>query len=177
MQSEIWKPVVGWEDSHEVSNCGRVRTFARVVSSGRGWAKILKPRELQGTVARRMGYIRVTLAYEGRVSKRTVHSLVAEAFLGPMPAGATLVRHLNGQPQDNALANIAYGTSADNAADAAAHGSYKGERNGRAKLTSEQVQALKQAPTGSIGALASEYGITASYASNIRAGKTWRHLA
>lgn len=50
-----------------------------------------------------------------------VHRLVLEAFVGPKPEGA-VTRHLNGDPTDNRLANLAYGTPAENGADMRRHG-------------------------------------------------------
>lgn len=43
----------------------------------------------------------------------TVHSLVAAAFLGPRPSPAHQVMHLNGDVQDNRLANLRYGSPAE----------------------------------------------------------------
>lgn len=58
-----------------------------------------------------------------------VHVLVAEAFLGPRPEGQH-VRHLDGNPRNNAVVNLAYGTAAENQQDAIAHGT-----NGRVRRT------------------------------------------
>lgn len=64
------------------------------------------------------------LLYPGGGQKRLsrkVHSLVAEAFLGPRPAHL-VVRHLNGNNKDNRLENLVYGTHAENAQDRIDHG-------------------------------------------------------
>lgn len=52
---------------------------------------------------------------------RTIHSLVMETFVGPRPEGMQ-VRHLNGNPLDNRLENLQYGTAAENQHDKFAHG-------------------------------------------------------
>jgi hypothetical protein len=51
-----------------------------------------------------------------------VHRLVAEIWLpDPLP-GQIQVRHLNGDPFDNRLENLAWGTARDNAEDRMRHG-------------------------------------------------------
>jgi hypothetical protein len=66
----------------------------------------------------------VTVGYGDGFRKRAVHQLVLEAFVGPRPEWATDVRHLNGVADDNRLANLAYGTQAENARDAVRHGAH-----------------------------------------------------
>jgi hypothetical protein len=52
-----------------------------------------------------------------------VHSLVILAFVGPRPDGEQ-VRHLNGNPADNRLTNLAYGTQSQNQQDSLRHGTH-----------------------------------------------------
>jgi hypothetical protein len=52
---------------------------------------------------------------------RYVHSLVAEAFIGPRPIGLE-VRHLDGDSTNNAVDNLRYGTHAENMQDRVKHG-------------------------------------------------------
>jgi hypothetical protein len=108
--SEQWRPVSGWV-GYEVSDLGQVR------SSRRGRVQVLR-----GGVDPR-GYRNVTLFRGARSTKRQVwvHALVIEAFVGPRPEGMQ-VRHLNGDPTDNRLSNLAYGSPAENVADSFAHG-------------------------------------------------------
>jgi hypothetical protein len=111
---EQWKPVVGYEGRYEVSSQGRVRSLPRARTKG----GVLKPWE-QGKCA----YLAVKL--RDRPSRRDrsvlVHTLVAEAFLGPRPTGEQ-VRHLNTDSRDNRAENLAYGSAVDNARDAIEHG-------------------------------------------------------
>jgi hypothetical protein len=69
----------------------------------------------------RLPYRRVTLRTPGTAKGWTVHALVLLAHTGPRPEGM-VVRHLNGDPADNRLANLAYGTYVENQADAVRHG-------------------------------------------------------
>lgn len=106
--------MVGYEGRYEVSSLGRVRSVPRARTKG----GILKP-WAQGKV----GYLAVKLRDRPHRPDRSalVHTLVAEAFLGPRPNGQQ-VRHLNTQSQDNRVENLAYGTGLDNAQDAVVHG-------------------------------------------------------
>ncbi len=63
------------------------------------------------------GYL--TVKIQGK--PRTVHRLVLEAFVGPCPPGMQC-RHLDGNPANNRLENLAWGTHAENAADKIRHG-------------------------------------------------------
>ena len=60
------------------------------------------------------GYLKLNLGF-GKT--RLVHVLVAEAFLGPRPAGQ-VVRHRDDNRQNPRLANLKYGTYAENTQDA-----------------------------------------------------------
>lgn len=113
--TEQWRPVEGYEGRYEVSDLGRVRSWVR-------WL-----REPDATLPRLLtpglnaaGYPLVVL-YKDGPSSRTVHSLVALAFLGARPEGME-VRHLNGDSTDARAINLAYGTSSENNQDIVRHG-------------------------------------------------------
>ncbi len=109
MTTEIWKPIQGYNSHYEISSFGRVRSSARGLN-----ARLLKP----GVASN--GYPTVAL---GRKNTRTLHSLVAEAFLGPRPEGQE-VRHIDGNRRNPAAANLCYGTRTQNIYDAIAHGTW-----------------------------------------------------
>jgi hypothetical protein len=54
---------------------------------------------------------------------RLVHQMVLAAHAGPRPDGQE-VRHLDGDPLNNWLANLAYGTPSENSADKVRHGTH-----------------------------------------------------
>jgi hypothetical protein len=90
-EGEAWRPVPGYEGIYRVSDRGRVQRIAPASTDGHspGWAKvgrILKPQPGFG------GYLTIRLYADGSFKIRTIHGLVAEAFLGPCPAGK-LVAH------------------------------------------------------------------------------------
>jgi hypothetical protein len=78
-----------------------------------------------------------------RGRNRQVHHLVLEAFVGPCPPGMES-RHLNGNPADNRLANLAWGTHKENIADAIERGTRpRGRRPVRAKVTENLVRVIR----------------------------------
>jgi hypothetical protein len=101
---ETWRPIPGYDGRYEISNLGRVVSYAQS-----------KPRVLQQTV-HKQGYPRVTLWKSGIGRPRTIHSLLMLAFVGPRPDGM-VVRHLDDDPSNNALSNLAYGTHSENTQD------------------------------------------------------------
>lgn len=117
---ENWKPVVGFEDN-EVSNLGRVRSLTRSwwqsSRSGSQYLHTKQGRILQPGVASN-GYVTVAL---GRGNSRTVHSLVAEAFIGPCPVGQE-VMHADDNRLNPKLSNLKYGTRLENILDCIAKG-------------------------------------------------------
>lgn len=101
-----------------------------------------------------------------------VHRLVAAAFIGPCPDGFQ-VRHLDGDPKNNRVENLAYGTAKQNSQDMIDHGrSCRGSKNPSAKLTKAQTRAIFEDPRPQ-REIAAEYGINQSNVSRIKNGKTW----
>jgi hypothetical protein len=115
-----WRPVdvLGYEVSSE----GDVRSVDRIIQLARGGTRRLRGKMLQQVVNPR-GYRYVSLYHEGKQHTRTVHSLVAEAFLGPRPRGLD-VRHKNGRHGECQVSNLEYGTRGENQFDQVAHGTH-----------------------------------------------------
>lgn len=117
---EIWKPIPGYEGYYEVSDQGSVRSIERVIARDNGRPQTVRSRLLRPALNRR-GYEGVHLYRRGRGEGFSVHRLVMAAFVGPCPDGME-VRHLNGDPADNRLTNLRYGTSYENKIDIIRHG-------------------------------------------------------
>lgn len=122
LTGEEWRPVVGYEDSYEVSNKGRVRSIDRFAEFKDG----RKPRFYKSQILKQKftsHYYRVGLSKAGKTDVWTIHHLVCEAFHGPRPVG-NVVRHLNGDYKDNRADNLCWGTHAENTADMMRHGTH-----------------------------------------------------
>lgn len=120
--NEIWRDVVGFEDAYQVSNLGRVRSKSRVVIMSASHKSVEHVSRRKGRLLRpgraSNGYFTVAL---GRNNSRTVHSLVAETFIGPCPEGHEVL-HIDGTRTNNCAYNLRYGTRSENMLDAVKHG-------------------------------------------------------
>lgn len=112
--SEEWRPIPGYP-GYEASSEGRIRSFRRKKN---GVALVMKP-----NVRLNYDYLSVGVRHDNATGRRrvNVHTLVAAAFLGPRPRGLE-ARHLNGNPRDNRVTNLVYGTRSENLLDKVRHG-------------------------------------------------------
>ena len=111
-EDEEWRPVVGLEGKYEVSSLGRVRSLPRVTLRADGKPLTIKGRILK-TSTDSKGYLTSTLTSPDR----RVHRLVCSAFYGPPPEGKDQVRHLDGDPSNNTVTNLRWGSAQENAQD------------------------------------------------------------
>lgn len=123
------------------------------------------------------GYRKVYLRHGGKTYPKLIHQLVLMAFVGPRPEGM-MCRHLNGDPKDNRLENLKWGTNRENTQDRIEHGRMAGKRgldHPRARLTVEQVLEIRKS-TEPAEALGKRFGIAKHHAAGIRLGYYWRSV-
>lgn len=120
MADERWLSIPEWEGLYEVSDHGAVRSLDRVLVGPSGRRRRFQGKPLQ-TFNTASGYPSLHLYRNGRRSNRSVHELALLAFVGSRPDGM-VTRHLNGDPSDNRLTNLAYGTGRENMLDRTRHG-------------------------------------------------------
>lgn len=113
MDTETWRPIAGWVGLYEVSSDGRVRSLPRPGCKGR----VLR----FGTTGN--GYLTATFSANGKREARTVHRIVAEAFIGPKPDGMQTC-HNDGDKTNNAASNLRYATQSENERDKLRHGTH-----------------------------------------------------
>ncbi len=89
--TEEWRSIKITDGAYEVSSCGRVR---------RG-SKILKPSKTTGD------YWFIVMCVNGKRIGRTIHRLVADAFLGEKPK-TMQVNHKDGNKNNNSFENLEY---------------------------------------------------------------------
>lgn len=106
MQTEKWRPVVGFEGYYEVSDWGRVRSLDRIVVMKNGHKRITHGKLLtQGRYNSKASYRGVTLCKDGIPLKTSVHRLVATAFI-PNPKNLPEVNHKDEDKQNNRASNL-----------------------------------------------------------------------
>lgn len=120
----------------------------------------------------RDGYRRVNA---GKLRKG-LHQLMAIAFLPKPGPLQDEVRHLDGNPSNNLLGNLAWGTRAENAADMAEHGTAKGEKNANSILTTAQVVFVKTNKSMKNREIAEMLGVSIACIKNIKSGRNWSHV-
>jgi hypothetical protein len=121
---ERWLPIPDYEGLYEASDWGRIRSMPRY----RDWHSSNHGRILRQDTQHAL-HQRVTLYKDGKRSRIFVHRLVMLAFVGPCPPGME-TRHLDGNPLNNRLENLVYGTRQENAQDRVNHG-----RDAHARMT------------------------------------------
>lgn len=180
LPGEIWKPVVGYEGLYDVSNLGRVKSRDRLTKR-RDHRRVVVPGRVMVTRARgNTPYIRVILrGGNGRSKTHAVHRLVLFAFCGAPKAGHS-ARHMDGNPENNALRNLAWATHSDNCRDKERHGtSQRGERNGRASMTDAQAaMVLRLYAMGEpLAVIAAKHNLRLHAVRALAGGRSWKHLA
>lgn len=163
---ELWAQAFGYEDTYQVSDLGRVK-------HNRPGSPYLK-------FGDRRGYQKCSM---GKPQKDvSVHRLVWQSFNGRIPQDYE-INHLNGIKTDNRLCNLEAVTRSENCKHRVRvlgkkpHyiGPRKGETNGRAKLTWDDVREIRSL-NGKVShkMLAYRYGVSPASISFIMTRVTWK---
>ncbi len=171
--SEKWKDIYGFEGIYKISNYGRVK---RLYHGYKIVNRILNP-----WTDKKTGYQRVDLCWDGTTTRKRIHQLVLENFVGPR--GEKMEgRHLDGNKQNNRIDNLKWGTKSENQQDRVVHGTTS-RGVGNAKLDSNQVSQIKNllqsgkngnlGPRYSHNTIANMFGVTRSAITDINTGKRW----
>lgn len=137
---EIWKPVVGYEGSYEVSNFARVRSLDRPkykcpkrIIKGK-----IRPQQLLSN-----GYWSIMLSKEGLNKRVSVHRLVAMAFL-PNPYNYATVNHINYDRKDSNVENLEWCSQSQNIKHATQRPGYRNSMQGRTGKLSPHRKPIYQ---------------------------------
>lgn len=157
---ESWRPVVGYEDSYEVSDLGRVRRTRGTRGFGAGY--VLKPFGDSDNF-----YPRVRLYRDKAFKRFLVSRLVAEAFIGPCPPGCG-VNHIDSDPMNNRPGNLEWTTQLGNVLHALSNLRYP------TKLQPDDVRAIMASKgSGSSSKVAQRYGVSSAQVRQIWLGRRW----
>lgn len=178
--AEQWKSIPGFEGLYSISSEGNVWSEARTVRGPRGSTRERGGRLVSASVTSN-GYKTVHLWRENKRTTRTVHSLVAEVFLAPPEEGRSQVCHNNGDPLDNRVGNLRWGSPRENSADRKGHGTYIcGKQVANSRLTDENVVLVRTLYAGGTwrqSDLAERFGVDQAQIGRVIAGKAWAHVA
>jgi len=173
--NELWeKDIPGYEGKYTITKCGKVWSKARRRTVDR---RIIGNKYLsQGKM--KSGHIIVSLSKNGTSVSYLVHRLVLETFAGPCPDGMEC-RHLDGDPSNNHISNLKWGTRSENYEDAVEHGTaILGEKGTNAKLKNGEIRGIKfLLVSGQTQKTISQlYGVSQSAISRIKNDKRWKHI-
>lgn len=173
-EQEMWLPVRGLEGKYSVSSKGRVRSEKRT-RLGKGDKPVAVNERILLQATSRSGHMRVRLCGNGEKRMFFVHSLVLEAHVCERPAGFQAC-HNDGEPANNRVSNLRWGTAKSNQNDRVAHGtSSRGDGNGAARLTETQVRDIRE-DFRKHYEIAESYGVDRSTIGLIKSRKTWSHV-
>lgn len=122
--AEQWKDLVGYKGLYKISDQGNV------------WSE-RRQRMLSTKPNKHRGYPEFCVVANGKQRTMSVHQEVMRAFVGPLLAGCQ-VRHLDGNPLNNRLDNLAYGTPKENA-----RGRRGEDYEGVKLLSYEQIEKIR----------------------------------
>ena len=98
-------PVVGYEGLYEVGKDGSVWSLNYLRTGQR--------KELRPVSSHKYGYLQVVLSKDGKKKTCRVHQLVLNAYL-PKPSAELVAMHLDSEPTNNRLKNLAWGSYTEN---------------------------------------------------------------
>jgi HNH endonuclease len=177
VESEQWVGLV-LAKGYDVSSLGRVRSYWK---RGR-CPKLQNDPHVLALYEDSLGYFSVRISVNHRSLNRKVHHLILEAFSGFRPEKSEC-RHLDGNPSNNHVENLTWGSRQENIADRTFHGTdarcgQRGDMHRDAKLCSETVRQIRKlrAEGHGIIELAIRFGVHNSVISRAATGRTWKQV-
>jgi hypothetical protein len=163
---EVWKPIPEFED-YQVSSNGRVKITA---NSATRKERILKP------LIQNRGYYRVALWKDNKPYFRSIHRLVAQAFITYMNHKPQ-VNHIDGDKSNNHFTNLEWCTAQENMEHSVINRiSACGERNGKSKLKATDIPLIRERLNNKerVIDIASDYNVSGATIYDIKNKRTWQ---
>ena len=145
MDNIIWKEIPRFKGRYEASNTGLIRTIEHIASRTDGKRYTAAQRVLKPAI-NHSGYYRFAVKDDGKLRSFYVARIIAETFI-PNPENKQEVNHINGIKTDNNVGNLEWVSRNENVLHSFRTGLQKpkrGELNGMAKLTLEQVRYIRE---------------------------------
>jgi hypothetical protein len=168
----MWKKVP-FASSYEVSFDGQVASWKPY----RNFAPTPTERRLLKPAMDKDGYARVILHMDnGKRKAFRVCRLIAEVWHGP-PTLKQVVRHLDGNNQNDSASNLKWGTPKENSNDSKLHKTWvHGSKVNTCKLNESQViEALTTSTSHS--ELSRKFNVSVGAIWHIRNKRSWKHVS
>ncbi len=179
-QGVHWLVIPGWE-GYQVSDRGLLKAGSALETID---VVKLEGDHVQPISVRRVRKASAYLSFDvydgnGRRVALLLHRARLAAFRGGPLDGKNSVRHLDGDPTNNDLDNLAWGTHLEQMADVKQHGVLKGARNPAARIREHEAVAIYI--LARLGFLSkanckSLTGLSYSQVHKISTGRGWSHL-
>ena len=163
LDGEEWRPIEGY-DGYQISNFGRVKSF-KCYAAG----KILHP----GLNVQ--GYLKIQLSKNNKTETKTIHRLVATAFISNIEAKPE-VNHIYSR-FNNHVDGLEWVTNCENKQHALREGLRpQGGSHKQAKLTDAQARYIRDNPDNLLLVqFAKMFGISQAVVSKIQLGRGYRN--
>ena len=171
--TEKWKDIPGYEGRYAVSDQGHVKSLAHkariVLRNGREAYRSVPECILKPGKYCKSGHLSVVLGRH--TNGKPVHQLVMRTFVGEPPEGMEVL-HKNGDPTDNRLCNLRYGSRTENILDVYRQGGMW------RKLSIDDVKEIRiRLESGEHGKdIANSFHVTETTISSIKCGRTFSWL-
>lgn len=170
-----WKSIPGF-NAYEISIEAQIRRSITNIVKKAGHRK--KPGALLKPSGKYKSY--VLISDDGKLKRIRTSHLMLITFKERPPFEGAKALHYDDDQSNNLIENLRWGTQADNRIDAVRNNrTAKGERNGSAKLTEEDVLQIRTKYSkgdASLDMLGTEYGVNLGTIHSIVTGLSWAHL-
>ena len=123
---EIWKDIKNYEGVYQVSNLGNIRSLSRNIIQGHfsenKYFRSVRYRIIKPAI-NRCGYKTVSLCYNGKKKTKSIHRIVAEAFI-PNLNKLPVINHIDGDKTNNKVENLEWCTYKHNTMEAIRLGNF-----------------------------------------------------
>jgi len=163
---ETWKEVPGYQ-GYSASNIGRIRGPGK----GKNGDRMMNPMKSVD------GYLYIFTQRPNVPKKLFIHRAVLMAFVGPCPLGCESMHYPDANTENNRIDNLKWGTRQEQRADEIRRGKRIGESATSAKLTTNDVIAIRSL-RGKISArkLSKQYAVSHTTILAAMNGDHWGHI-